>query len=195
MTKASADKLAKNRKTATIVAGVAAGMVGLSFAAVPLYDAFCRVTGWGGTTQRADTGADRTLARQMTVRFDATVSDGISWRFKPEQMSQTLNIGETGLAFYEAENLASTPVSGTATFNVTPAKAGIYFRKIACFCFTQQTLQPGEKVSMPVTYFVDPAIAEDKNLDDVQTIILSYTFFPWDNGPINVASAADSAAE
>lgn len=195
MSDSPADKLARNRKTATIVAGVAAGMVGLSFAAVPLYDAFCRVTGWGGTTQRAETGADRTLARQMTVRFDATVSDGISWRFKPEQLSQTLKIGETGLAFYEAENLASTPVSGTATFNVTPAKAGIYFRKIECFCFTQQTLQPGEKVSMPVTYFVDPAIAEDKNLDDVQTIILSYTFFPWDDGSMEVASAAGSAAE
>lgn len=195
MTDASDEKLARNRKTATVVAGVAAFMVGLSFAAVPLYDAFCRVTGWGGTTQRAETGADRTLARQMTVRFDATVSDGISWRFKPEQLSQTLNIGETGLAFYEAENFASTPVSGTATFNVTPAKAGIYFRKIECFCFTQQTLQPGEKVSMPVTYFVDPAIAEDKNLDDVQTIILSYTFFPWDDGTVDVASLANSAAE
>lgn len=193
MSDLSQNKRAKNKKTAAMVAGVVVGMVGLSFAAVPLYDAFCRVTGWGGTTQRAETGADRTLDRQITVRFDATVSQGLSWRFKPEQLSQTLKVGETGLAFYESENYADVPVSGTATFNVTPAKAGLYFRKIECFCFTEQTLQPGEKVSMPVTYFVDPAIAEDENLDDVQTIILSYTFFPQHNAPVDVALAAPAA--
>lgn len=170
-----------NRKTAFIVAAVAAGMVGMSFAAVPIYRAFCQVTGWGGVTQRAETGADRQLARTVTVRFDATVNQGLAWRFKPEQVSQTLKIGETGLAFYEAENLTNRPVTGRATFNVAPSKAGIYFKKIECFCFTEQTLQPGEKVSMPVTYFVDPALADDSNLDEVQTITLSYTFFPWDD--------------
>lgn len=181
---------AKNKKTAMIVAGVVVGMVGLSFAAVPAYQAFCQITGWGGTTQRAEAAADRTLSREITVRFDGTVSQGLSWRFKPEQVSQTLRIGETGLAFYEAENLSDRPVTGRATFNVSPAKAGIYFQKIECFCFTEQTLQPGEKVSMPVTYFVDPALADDKYLDEVQTITLAYTFFAWDD-----ADAAPAAAE
>ena len=184
----------KNKKTAMIVASVVAGMVALSFAAVPAYQAFCQVTGWGGTTQRAEAEADRTLAREITVRFDGTVSQGLSWRFKPEQVSQTLRIGETGLAFYEAENLSSKPVSGRATFNVSPAKAGIYFQKIECFCFTEQTLQPGEKVSMPVTYFVDPGLADDKNLDEVQTITLAYTFFPWDDVIGDDAPAVDPAA-
>lgn len=177
------ENAAKNRKTAIIVSSVAAGMVALSFAAVPAYRAFCQVTGWGGTTQRADAEADRVVARDITVRFDATVSQGLAWRFKPEQPSQTLKIGETGLAFYEAENLIDKPVTGRATFNVSPAKAGIYFKKIECFCFTEQTLQPGQKVSMPVTYFIDPALADDKNLDEVQTITLAYTFFVWDDAP------------
>ncbi len=173
----------KNKKTALIVSGVVLGMVAMSFAAVPAYRAFCQVTGWNGTTQRADKGADRTLEREITIRFDATIGQGLVWRFKPEQVSQTLHIGETGLAFFEAENPTDRIVTGRATFNVSPAKAGIYFKKIECFCFTEQTLQPGEKVSMPVTYFVDPALADDKNLDEVQTITLAYTFFPWDDAP------------
>ncbi len=175
--------ISKNRKTAMYVAAGVVGMIGLSFASVPAYRAFCQVTGWGGTTQRAEAEADRTLAREITIRFDATVNQGLAWRFKPEQPSQTLHIGETGLAFYEAENLTDKPVSGRATFNVSPAKAGIYFQKIECFCFTEQTLQAGQKVSMPVTYFIDPKIAEDDNMDDIQTITLSYTFFAWDDGP------------
>ena len=166
-----------------LISGAVVAMTALSFASVPAYRAFCQVTGWGGTTQRAETEADRTLAREITIRFDATVNQDLSWRFKPEQVSQTLHIGQTGLAFYEAENLADKPVTGRATFNVSPAKAGLYFRKIECFCFTEQTLLPGEKVSMPVTYFVDPALADDKNLDDVQTITLAYTFFAWDDAP------------
>ena len=183
------DKVAeKNRRTALLVGGAVVFMVGLSFAAVPAYRAFCQITGWGGTVQRAESEANRTLAREMTVRFDATVNQGLEWRFKPEQLSQTLNIGAAGLAFYEAENLTDAPLTGTATFNVSPAKAGLYFRKIECFCFTEQTLQPGEKVSMPVTYFVDPSIAEDKNLDDVQTITLSYTFFEVEKGSTSIAA-------
>lgn len=177
------DQQARNKKTATIVSSVVVGMVALSFAAVPAYQAFCQVTGWGGTTQRAESEAERTLEREITVRFDASVAQGLSWRFKPEQVDQTLNIGETGLAFYEAENFTDKPITGRATFNVSPAKAGIYFQKIECFCFTEQTLQPGERMSMPVTYFVDPALANDKNLDDVQTITLAYTFFAWDDAP------------
>jgi cytochrome c oxidase assembly protein subunit 11 len=190
----SAAEQSKNQKTALIVVGVVIGMVGMSFAAVPAYRAFCQATGWGGTTQRSAAGADRTLERTLTIRFDSAVSRGLSWKFKPEQISQTLHIGETGLAFYDAENYSDRPVTGRASFNVTPSKAGIYFKKIECFCFTEQTLQPGEKVSMPVTYFIDPAIADDKNLDDIQTITLAYTFFPWDDPPSG-AGGGDSAAE
>lgn len=181
-----------NRKTALVVSGVVLGMVGLSFAAVPAYKAFCQITGWGGTTQRADaSAADRlVLDREMTVRFDSTTNGGLNWGFKPEQVDQTLLVGQAGLAFYEAKNYASTPVTGRASFNVMPAKAGIYFKKIECFCFTEQTLQPGETVSMPVTYFIDPAIADDPNLDEVQTITLSYTFFQWDDGPEAGSGAA-----
>ncbi len=175
------DRARKNRKTATIVAGVVAAMVGLSFAAVPAYKAFCQITGFDGTTQRADKGADAVLARKITIRFDATVGDGLAWSFKPEQVDQTLNVGETGLAFYRAANLTGRPLTGRATFNVQPAKAGLYFRKIDCFCFVEQTLKAGEVASMPVTYFIDPKIADDPNLDDVQTVTLSYTFFPWDD--------------
>ncbi len=180
----------KNRKTGFIIAGLAVGMVAMSFVAVPAYRAFCQVTGWGGVTQRAEAEADRTLARKITVQFDATINQGLPWRFKPEQVSQTLHIGETGLAFFEAENLTDKPITGRASFNVSPAKAGIYFNKIECFCFTEQTLQPGEKVSMPVTYFVDPALADDKNLDEVRTITLAYTFFLWADAPEDAGKLA-----
>ena len=172
----------RNRRTALIVAGVVAGMVGLSFASVPLYRAFCQITGFDGTPQRAVAAADRTLARKITVRFDATVSDGLAWSFKPGQVSQTMNIGETGLAFYHAANLADRPITGRASFNVQPAKAGVYFKKIECFCFTEQRLEAKQQVEMPVTYFIDPAIANDPSLDDVTTVTLSYTFFEWDDG-------------
>jgi cytochrome c oxidase assembly protein subunit 11 len=180
-----------NRRTALTIAAVSAAMVGMSYAAVPIYRAFCQVTGWGGTPQRADEGAAKTLAREITVRFDATTDPHLPWKFKPEQVSQTLKVGETGLAFYESANLADRPVTGRATFNVTPSKAGAYFTKIECFCFTEQTLAPREKVSMPVSYFIDPKIAEDPNLDDVHTITLAYTFFPWNDEP----AGADAAAE
>lgn len=180
----------KNRKTAMTALAVVAGMVALSFASVPLYRAFCQITGFDGTTMRADRPADRVIDRKITVRFDATVGQGLPWTFKPEQVSQTLHVGETGLAFYAAKNLTGKPVTGRATFNVQPAKAGQYFNKIECFCFTEQTLRPGEEVSMPVTYFIDPAIADDRGLDDVQTITLSYTFFPWDDETVVAAAPA-----
>jgi cytochrome c oxidase assembly protein subunit 11 len=181
----------KNRKTAITALAAVAGMVALSFASVPLYRAFCQITGFDGTTMRADKPADRVLKREVAVRFDATVGQGLPWTFKPEQVSQTLHVGETGLAFYAAKNLTDRPITGRATFNVQPAKAGQYFNKIECFCFTEQTLKPGEEVSMPVTYFIDPAIADDRGLDDVQTITLSYTFFPWDEETVVAAAPAD----
>jgi cytochrome c oxidase assembly protein subunit 11 len=164
--------------TALICMAVVAGMVGLSFAAVPLYSLFCQVTGFGGTTQRADGPADRVLDRQVTVRFDANTGNGLDWRFRPVTRQVTLRVGETGEAVFRAENVSDVPLTGTATFNVTPEQVGIYFTKIACFCFTEQTLQPGEVLDMPVVFYVDPAIAEDAELDYVRTITLSYTFFP-----------------
>lgn len=187
--------MSKNSKTAMVVTGVVFTMIGVSFAAVPLYEAFCRVTGWGGTTQRAEIAPDKMLAREVTVQFDATVGRGLGWRFEPQEHFQTLRVGATGLAFYEAENLSDQPVKGMATFNVSPAKAGLYFSKIECFCFTEQVLQPGEKMVMPVTYFVDPALADDLNMDDVQTITLSYTFFPMDDAPFNTAAVSKGADE
>ncbi len=183
------DMQVKNRKTAIIVAAAVAGMIGLSFAAVPAYRAFCQITGFDGTTQRADKASDRVLERKITIRFDATVNEGLPWTFKPEQVDQTLHIGETGLAYYHAANPAGVPLTGRATFNVQPSKAGIYFKKIECFCFTEQTLKAGETASMPVTYFIDPKIADDPNLDDVSTITLSYTFFPSDE-PVGDADPA-----
>jgi cytochrome c oxidase assembly protein subunit 11 len=167
----------RNARTALVLAGVFAGMVGLSFAAVPLYRLFCQVTGFGGTTQIAEV-APEALERTIKVRFNADRSPELPWAFKPKQVEVEVKLGERAMAYYTAENLSDEPVSGTATFNVTPLKAGKYFSKIACFCFTEQTLQPGERVDMPVDYFVDPAILDDPNMADVGTITLSYTFFP-----------------
>ncbi|NHK26562.1 cytochrome c oxidase assembly protein [Parvularcula flava] len=167
----------RNSKTALTVCVVVAGMVGMSFAAVPAYRAFCQITGFDGTTQRADAPSRTVIDREITVRFDATTADGLPWHFKPQQVSQTSKVGQTNLAYYSATNNSDEPVIGTATFNVQPAKAGLYFRKIECFCFTEQVLLPGETMDMPVTYFVDPAIEDEDNLDDVFEITLSYTFY------------------
>lgn len=166
----------KNRRTLFRLAGVAVFMVGMSFASVPLYDLFCRVTGFGGTTAQSDTGSDVVLDREITVRFVANTDRGMAWDFRPEQNSMKIRIGETGLAFYEASNPTSRPIAGSASFNVTPYSAGGYFTKIDCFCFTEQVLAPGESVQMPVTFFVDPEIMEDDEAKLVHTITLSYTF-------------------
>lgn len=168
----------KNKRMMGAVVLVVGCMVGLSFAAVPLYDLFCRVTGYGGTTQQATSGADEILDRVMTVRFDASIANELPWTFKPAQDSIDVRVGESALAFYTAESNSDAPTRGTASFNVTPLKVGQYFVKIECFCFTDQILKPGEETQMPVTFYIDPAIAEDPNLDDVETVTLSYTFFP-----------------
>lgn len=167
----------RNRRTGFIVVGVVAGMLGLSFASVPLYALFCRVTGYGGTTQRGAAAPGAAGDRQITIRFNATTHPSLPWRFVPEQTSVTLRLGEEGLAFYAATNRAETPVTGVSLYNVTPEKVGRYFHKVACFCFDEQTLAPGERVEMPVTFWVDPKIAEDPNTRDVTTITLSYSFF------------------
>ncbi len=170
----------QNRKSvrlALMLASVAVGMVGLAYASVPLYDLFCRVTGYGGTTQQADLAPDVILDRDVTIEFDANTSREMPWDFKPAKPKITMKVGETGLAFYEAYNPTNRAIKGTATFNVTPQKVGQYFTKIDCFCFTEQVLQPGERVDMPVTFFVDPEIDKDPNAKEVKVITLSYTFF------------------
>ncbi|MDX1709550.1 MAG: cytochrome c oxidase assembly protein [Rhodovibrionaceae bacterium] len=166
-----------NAAIALTLVGVVVGMVGLSFAAVPLYDLFCRVTGFGGTTQEASVVPGETGERVFTVRFNADVNPKLPWDFAPEQRAVQVKAGEQGLAFYIARNLAARPTTGTAVFNVTPAKAGQYFNKTQCFCFDEQRLEPGQQAEMGVSFFVDPAILEDPALADVETITLSYTFF------------------
>ena len=166
-----------HRRTLIPLIGVVAGMGAMGWAAVPLYDLFCRVTGYGGTTQVATDASDVILDRTVTVRFDASTGRNMPWTFKPVQTSMDIRIGETGLAFYEAHNPTDRPVAGTASFNVTPLSIGSYFAKIDCFCFVEQVLQPGETVTMPVTFYVDPEIVDDPESAGTHTITLSYTFF------------------
>lgn len=170
-------KLSRNGKTALSVAAVVAGMVWLSFAAVPLYDTFCRITGWGGTTQRTTALSDEVLDRKIVVRFDASTSDGLPWSFRPTEVSRELHVGETGLTFYEAVNLSDKPVIGTASYNVQPAKMGEHFMKVECFCFTEQKLEPGERILMPVTFYVHPDMDDDRRVDEVREVTLSYMFY------------------
>jgi len=187
-----ADLERTNRRTMAALGGVAVFMVGMAFAAVPLYDLFCRVTGFGGTPQTADAAPDIVLDRTIKVRFDAATM-GIAWRFRPVQREVTLRIGEVGLAFYEATNTSDRPITGSASYNVAPYSTGGYFTKIACFCFTEQTLQPGETVQMPVTFYVDPAIVDDPEAGRVPSITLSYTFYETEDSKKLAALAPDAA--
>jgi cytochrome c oxidase assembly protein subunit 11 len=173
------------------LAGLVAGMVGLSFAAVPLYRMFCQVTGYGGLPQRAKTAPGEVLERTIRVRFDGNVDQGLPWKFAPVQQTMDVKIGETALAFFKATNETSSPVSGTAVFNVAPELAGRYFTKIECFCFKQQTLAGGQSVEMPVTFFVDPKIVDDEDTKNMSEITLSYTFYRTDKDTAKAASAAD----
>jgi cytochrome c oxidase assembly protein subunit 11 len=167
-----------NAATALLLAGVIVAMLGLTAAAVPLYDLFCRVTGYGGTTQVAKEVPSAAPGSQtITVRFNADTDPALPWAFEPEQRQVTVAVGEQSLAFYRARNRSERPIVGQAIYNVTPFKAGQYFGKIACFCFDEQVLQPGEEVDMPVSFYVDPAILSDPDTQDVHTITLSYTFF------------------
>lgn len=168
---------AKQRRTLAACVGGVAMMLGLAYASVPLYDLFCRVTGFGGTTNRATEVSQQIGDRVIKVRFDASLNRRMPWDFEPPEDNVSLKVGETGLAFYQAYNPTSERITGTATYNVTPQKAGYYFSKIDCFCFTEQVLEPGQTVNMPVTFFIDPEIVNDKEMDDVKTITLSYTFF------------------
>ncbi len=171
----------KTRTNMRIVVACSAfvvSMVGVSYAAVPLYQLFCQVTGYGGTTQRVEQMSDTILDRKIRVHFDSNVAAGLPWDFKPVQREVELRIGETIQISYTAENTSDQTTYGQATFNVTPMSAGAYFNKIQCFCFTENELKPSEKMDMPVVFFVDPAIVDDLDAKDINTITLSYTFFP-----------------
>lgn len=174
----------KNLKTGIYAFMGAVAMLGLGYAAVPLYDLFCRVTGFGGTTQvaseaeanRAEQFALAAGGKPISIRFDASVARDVPWTFRPAQSTDTVQIGVRDMATYVARNDSNVPITGTATFNVEPEQAGRYFNKIQCFCFTEQTLQPGEEVHMPVLFFIDPAALKDPNMQGVEQITLSYTF-------------------
>ena len=176
---AALERHSSKSRMAVNLAMIVAGMLMLAYASVPLYSLFCRVTGFAGTTQKAIVAppASAILKRQMRVMFNADIDPSLAWTFKPLQNLVTVRVGEKKLVFFTAKNNSNVPLTGIATFNVTPEKAGGYFNKIACFCFTNQTLAPGQEVTMPVSFFIDPAIADDKNLDELQDITLSYTFF------------------
>ncbi len=168
----------KNTRTLTIAMCVVLGMLGLSFASVPLYNMFCRVTGLGGTTQLAGDIPDKPVeGRTIDIRFNADVNRDMPWTFKADQRSVTVKPGQQKLISYQAKNPTSAPIVGTAIYNVTPPKVGKYFHKIQCFCFQEQTLNPGQDVHMPVLFYVDPKIVDDPEMADISTITLSYTFF------------------
>ncbi len=186
---------ARNRRVGLICAGAVAAMLGLAFASAPLYRLFCQVTGFGGATLRAERAPDRVLDRVVTVRFNADTDPGLPWEFKPTRREMKVRLGEQALAFYTARNRSPETIVGTATFNVTPDKAGGFFDKLQCFCFNEQTLAPGQAADLPVSFFVDPAMAGDANLDDVNTITLSYTFFRVKTRPARTSQAAPAAAK
>jgi cytochrome c oxidase assembly protein subunit 11 len=173
------------RRTAIITATIALAMLGLGFASVPLYRLFCQVTGFAGTPQRATHAQGAKVAdnvqgqgRQLSIRFDSNISNGIPWEFYPEKKTVSIGVGGKSMAIFIAKNLSDKPVTGRAIFNVTPEQAGPYFTKIECFCFTEQTLQPGQQVRMPVLFYVDKKFLDDQDNKDVQEITLSYTFYP-----------------
>ena len=190
----------RGRLIAGVLLGVVAGMTGLSLASAPLYRTFCQATGYGGTPKTAGIERPTAVAEgRVTVRFDANVNSALPWRFQPEKRQVQLRLGEETLVHFTAANLSDQPVTGTATFNVVPEKVASYFSKLECFCFTEQTLAPRQEVSMPVVFFVDPALAQDATARDATTITLSYTFFRVeDDGgtqakPRKVAAAASTS--
>lgn len=167
----------RNRRLLGGAFGVVFGMVGLAYASVPLYDLFCKVTGYGGTPMIGQAAPGAASEAQVTVRFNAATQPGLPWRFAAQQPAMRLRLGEEALAFYTARNIAEGPATGISTYNVTPEVVGRYFHKVACFCFEEQTLAPGEAVDMPIAFWVDPRIAEDPVTRDIRTITVSYTFF------------------
>jgi cytochrome c oxidase assembly protein subunit 11 len=184
----------RNAIVAGLSLGVVAGMIGLAYASVPLYRLFCQVTGFAGTTQRAEQAAAPVPGTSITVRFDANVNESLPWSFAPEQSDVKLALGETVTAVYRVRNLSNVPLVGTATFNVTPFSVGPYFDKLECFCFARQRLAPGESADLPVTFFVDPALVDDPETAEIRSITLSYTFFRAPDEAAGVDSSAASTA-
>jgi len=184
-----------NSRVAAMLVGIVVTMGALAWAAVPFYSWFCRVTGYGGTPNVAAASTGEILDEMITVRFDANTEPGMPWEFHPKQTEMKLRIGETGMAFYEAYNTSDVPVAGTASYNVAPDLAGYYFTKIQCFCFTEQVLQPGERVEMPVVFFVDPELVKDSDAGRIRNITLSYTFYqtelPEAQASLSPAKTAD----
>ncbi|MDX1974802.1 MAG: cytochrome c oxidase assembly protein [Rickettsiales bacterium] len=171
----------KNTALAANLAALVVGMLMLAYASVPLYRLFCQVTGYGGTTQTAIAAGDKIYDREITISFNADLDPELPWSFTPGEKKHVVKVGQQALTYYIAQNRASTPITGHATYNVLPFKAGLYFKKIECFCFTEQLLAAGQTVHMPISFFIDPAILDDPELKDVHTITLSYTFFSAKN--------------
>lgn len=187
--------MTRNRSTQFLLVGLAIGMLSLGFYSKTLYDTFCRITGFGGTPQIAmnEDNLSVVLDRKVTVKFDSNVSPFLPWEFKPAQRSMDVQLGQTGLAYYTAKNMSNKPVTGVATFNVSPMKAAPYFVKTECFCFTDQTLQPGEEMTMPVLFFVDPEMDVSDRHSDVKEVVLSYTFFVAEDQPeVTAAMSVDA---
>jgi cytochrome c oxidase assembly protein subunit 11 len=178
----------KNRRVAFAAATVFCCMVGLSYASVPLYRAFCQATGYGGTPKRAVQLSSKTTDQKITIRFDSNTSGGLSWKFSARQPRMTIKIGDAAMAYFDAKNFGDKVATGSAMFNVTPPQAGAYFNKVQCFCFDKHTLKPGEAAEFPVQYFVDPAILDDPDAASITEITLSYTFYPATPDAADVAS-------
>lgn len=188
-TSATAEIESKNKRVALICLSMFAGMLGLAYASVPLYDLFCRVTGYGGTTQRVEAVDGVAVSdRKVTVRFDANTANDLNWSFKPQEQAVTVQLGQKVTINYIAENKSDHPISGMATFNVTPQATGSFFNKIECFCFTDTRLEPGEKMVMPVLFYVDPEMDLEEELKKLSTITLSYTFFESEPKPEEIAA-------
>lgn len=182
------------RRTALLCVGLVAGMVGMSYAAVPLYRMFCQVTGYDGTPRVASKASETVLERKIRVRFDSNVAPGMAWTFEPLQRTVDVKIGENALIFYRATNTSDTKLTGTATFNVVPEQTAVFFNKLQCFCFTEQTLEPGQSIDMPVSFYIDPAIVKDKDARKTKELTLSYTFYPVAPPKRGVAQKSDGSA-
>ncbi len=183
----------RNGRTLLLSLGLVAGMVGLSFAAVPLYDLFCRVTGFGGTPQTAEALPETALDRTVTIRFNTDTDPRLPWRFAVDTTRMDMQPGKPGFISFTAENTGDKPIVGTAVYNVTPPQAGIYFHKIQCFCFEEQVLMPGQKQNFPVYFYLDPELSENADMDSVRTVTLSYTFFPSKSQELAEAALAYNA--
>ncbi len=181
-----------NRKTLFILSGVGVAMLGLGFASDPLYDTFCKVTGYGGTPKIAEDNLSEVIDRTVTVEFDSNVAQDLPWKFRPVQRRMDVKLGQSGLAYYTVENTSDEPVIGVANFNVMPIKAAPFFVKTDCFCFEEQLIPAGGKINLPVIFFVDPQMDEDKRLNEVKSITLSYTFFPAEEGTMPAQKSAQT---